>query len=245
MSGVKRLATIAGLLVLSLAPASAAHSATVERGAVAPSSQDKQFLQAIHQVNLTEIAAGNLAQQKGNNQQVKDLGARFVTDHTQLDQTVQNTAKSVGVSLPNAPNADQQAVLKQLRGVSGSTFDTQWVSSELTMHAQAMQLIQSEISQGADTTVKQVAQDALPVIQAHHEALVALAQRLGVTVPGTPGPSASGSPTPGTPRPGTSSPGTPGPTNTGPGNTGTPGPTGTPETPGPTGTVTAPGPAVS
>jgi len=235
MLGVKRLASLAGLVVLSLAPATAAHSAMSAPQAAAPSTQDQQFLKAIHQVNLMEIAAGNLAQQKGANQQVKDLGARFVTDHTQLDQTVQNTAKSVGVSLPNAPSAEQESVLKQLRGLSGNAFDTQWVSSQLTGHAQAMQLVQSELSQGVDSMVKQVAQDALPVLQAHHEALVALAQRLGVTVPGTPSPSATG-----TARPGTPSPGTPRP-----GGTGTPGPGGPTGTQGPGVTPTTPAPTVS
>lgn len=192
MLGAKRLGLIAGL-VLGLAPAATAYGASpVTLSAAAPPSQDTQFLQALHQVNLAEIATGNLARQKAGNQQVKDLGARFVTDHAQLDQTVQSTARSVGVTLPNAPTTEQQAVEKQLQGLSGNAFDTAWVSTRLAGHTQAMQVVQSELSQGADPAVRPVAQDALPMLQAHHEALVALAQRLGVPVPGaTPSPGRS------------------------------------------------------
>jgi putative membrane protein len=187
MLGVKRLALIAGLVLLGLAPATAAQAAAQ------PSDQDKQYLQAIHQVNLFEIEAGNMAQQQASDQQVKDLGAMFVTDHTQLDQTVQSTASSAGVTLPDSPTADQQAVLDQLKGLNGSEFDTQWVTAQLTAHNQAVQATETEIAQGSDSSVKQIAETALPVLQAHIDELTALAQSLGIPVPG----GTSGSPSPG------------------------------------------------
>lgn len=192
MLGVKRLGLIAGLVVLGLAPAAAA------QGAAQPSAQDTQFLQTIHQVNLTEIADGNMAQQKATDQQVKDLAARFVTDHTQLDQAVQSAASQAGVTLPGAPTPDQQAVLDHLQSLSGRDFDTQWVSAELTMHTQAQQAAETEVAQGTDNAVKQVAQTALPVLQAHIDALTALAQTLGIPVTGGTGSaSPSGTPSPG------------------------------------------------
>jgi putative membrane protein len=86
--------------------AGAAISAAVVFGAVfvaatpaqaAPSAQDTRFLRAAHQSNLAEIATGQLAQQKATNPTVRDLGARFVTDHTPLDQALQQTAAALGV----------------------------------------------------------------------------------------------------------------------------------------------------
>ncbi|MEU4478738.1 DUF4142 domain-containing protein [Micromonospora sp. NPDC023966] len=215
MLGIKRLGLLAALVLVGLAPAAAAQAAAQ------PSTQDTQYLQAVHQVNLFEITAGNLAQQKGQNQQVKDLGKMFVTDHTQLDQTVQSTAQQLNVQLPADPTADQQQVLDRLNNLSGAEFDKAWVTAQLAGHVQAIQATQTEISQGSEQSVVQIAQDALPVLQAHYDALVALAQTLGVPVPQT---SASGTPAPG--GSGTESPA--------PGGTGTeePGP-GTTETPAP------------
>ncbi|ADL48074.1 DUF4142 domain-containing protein [Micromonospora aurantiaca] len=219
MLGIKRLGLLAALVVVGLAPAAAAQAAAQ------PSTQDTQYLQAVHQVNLFEITAGNLAQQKGQNQQVKDLGKMFVTDHTQLDQTVQSTAQQLNVQLPADPTADQQKVLDKLNNLSGAEFDKAWVTAQLAGHVQAIQATQTEISQGSEQSVVQIAQDALPVLQAHYDALVALAQTLGVPVPQT---SASGTPSPG----GTTSPG--GTESPAPGGTETEEPApGTTETPVP------------
>ncbi|MBQ1044974.1 MULTISPECIES: DUF4142 domain-containing protein [unclassified Micromonospora] len=218
MLGIKRLGLMAALVVVGLAPAAAAQAAAQ------PSTQDTQYLQAVHQVNLFEITAGNLAQQKGQNQQVKDLGKMFVTDHTQLDQTVQSTAQQLNVQLPADPTTDQQKVLDKLNNLNGAEFDKAWVTAQLAGHVQAIQATQTEISQGSEQSVVQIAQDALPVLQAHYDALVALAQTLGVPVPQT---SASGTPSPG----GTTSPGTESPA---PGGTETEEPApGTTETPVP------------
>jgi predicted outer membrane protein len=221
MLGIKRLGLLAALVLVGLAPAAAAQAAAQ------PSTQDTQYLQAVHQVNLFEITAGNLAQQKGQNQQVKDLGKMFVTDHTQLDQTVQSTAQQLNVQLPADPTADQQKVLDRLNNLSGAEFDKAWVTAQLAGHVQAIQATQTEISQGSEQSVIQLAQDALPVLQAHYDELVALAQTLGVPVPQT---SASGTPSPG----GTTSTAPGGTESPAPGGTGTEEPApGTTETPAP------------
>ncbi|MEU1685033.1 DUF4142 domain-containing protein [Micromonospora sp. NPDC005707] len=221
MLGIKRLGLLAALVLVGLAPAAAAQAAAQ------PSTQDTQYLQAVHQVNLFEITAGNLAQQKGQNQQVKDLGKMFVTDHTQLDQTVQSTAQQLNVQLPADPTADQQKVLDRLNNLSGAEFDKAWVTAQLAGHVQAIQATQTEISQGSEQSVIQLAQDALPILQAHYDELVALAQTLGVPVPQT---SASGTPSPG----GTTSTGPGGTESPAPGGTGTEEPApGTTETPAP------------
>ncbi|WP_262282369.1 DUF4142 domain-containing protein [Micromonospora sp. MA102] len=223
MLGIKRLGLLAALVLVGLAPAAAAQAAAQ------PSTQDTQYLQAVHQVNLFEITAGNLAQQKGQNQQVKDLGKMFVTDHTQLDQTVQSTAQQLNVQLPADPTADQQKVLDRLNNLSGAEFDKAWVTAQLAGHVQAIQATQTEISQGSEQSVIQLAQDALPILQAHYDELVALAQTLGVPVPQT---SASGTPSPG--GTGTESPAPGGTESPAPGGTGTEEPApGTTETPAP------------
>ncbi|MGW0506482.1 DUF4142 domain-containing protein [Micromonospora sp. NPDC003241] len=199
MLGIKRLGLLAALVLVGVAPAAAAQAAAQ------PSEQDTQYLQAVHQVNLYEIAAGELAQQKGQNQQVKDLAQQFVTDHTELDQSVQDVAGQLNVQLPNEPTPDQRTALDQLNNASGEEFDRLWVTQGLAGHLQAIQATQTEISQGTEPQVVQLAQTALPVLQAHYDALVTLAEELGIPVPET---SASGTPGPGgtVPAPGGTTP---------------------------------------
>ncbi|MEU8819132.1 DUF4142 domain-containing protein [Actinoplanes sp. NPDC048796] len=169
---VKRMAaalSVAGLLLL---PATAAQAA--------PSDQDAAYLKAAHQSNLAEISGGRLAQQKGQSQQVKDLGARFVADHTKLDAAVRQTATQLGVDLPSAPNEKQQAVAARYQQTSGDAFDTLFVSTQMDAHMAAMANGKKEIAQGNDAAAKKNAQAAAPVIAAHHDLLDDAARSLGV-----------------------------------------------------------------
>ena len=155
------------------------------------SGQDAQYLQQAHQTNLAEIAAGKLAQQKGHSQTVKNLGAKFVTDHTKLDQELKPVAQTLGVGLPNAPNAQQQAVAAQLNKVSGTPFDRLFVTTQLAGHMQAMQAGQREIDTGHAPQAVKVARDSAPVIASHHQALDSAARSLGIPLSATPPATAS------------------------------------------------------
>ena len=169
---MKRLAVLAAVTGLLLVPGTAAQAA--------PSDQDTAYLKAAHQANLAEIAGGRIAQQKATSQQAKDLGERFIADHTKLDQAVQQTASDLGVDLPSAPNAEQQALAARYRAASADDFDALYVSTQMDAHMKSMRLGQTEIANGSDAQAKKVARDAAPVIASHHEALDAAARDLGV-----------------------------------------------------------------
>ncbi|MGA3527166.1 DUF4142 domain-containing protein [Melissospora conviva] len=185
MLGVRRIGLVVALAVIGLVPATASHAAgQVWTESSAPATtQDQKFLQSIHQVDLAEVVMGDMAANKGENQQVKELGKQLAMDHKQLDEKVTSTASKVQVTLPDQPTPDQQAMADQLNQVSGAEFDRQWVTAELEGHVQAIQMVQTEISLGSDREVTQLAQDALPTLQAHYDALVNLAQSMGVAVP--------------------------------------------------------------
>jgi putative membrane protein len=169
---LRRAAAVAGVATLLLLPATSASAA--------PSDQDTSYLRAAHQSNLAEIATGNLAQEKAESQQVKDLGARWVEDHTRLDSALQDTAEALGVDLPDAPNAEQQALARRYEAASASEFDALWIPTQMDAHMKSMRLGETEIAEGSDAQAKKVAQDAAPVIAAHHDLLEDAASELGV-----------------------------------------------------------------
>jgi putative membrane protein len=166
------LTAAAGVTAILLVPPTAASAA--------PSDQDTAFLRAAHQSNLAEIAGGRIAQEKGTSQQVKDLGARFVADHTELDSALQETASALDVDLPSSPNEDQQALAARYEAASGADFDALFVATQMDAHMKAMALGRTEIAEGSDAQAKKVAQDAAPVIAAHHDLLEAAASDVGV-----------------------------------------------------------------
>ncbi|MEV6554031.1 DUF4142 domain-containing protein [Streptomyces sp. NPDC051597] len=149
---------------------------TTAFGAVSPSpaastdaaSPDTAFLQAIHQANLAEIAAGKDARTHATSTCVKQVAAVLVRDHTTLDSKGAALAKTKGLSLPTAPTAAQQKQLSALKSKNGTPgYDTAWLKDQNTSHQQALALIDKEIKTGKDTQIRAAAQAARPVVAEH------------------------------------------------------------------------------
>ena len=146
----------------------------------APSDQDATWLRAAHQGNLAEIAAGNAAQQQATTQEVKGLGAMFVQMHTQLDAGLTPVAQQLGIQLPSAPTAEQQAQLAAVQANSGRAFDTAWIAQQIGSHSTTLAATQQELSAGSDPTVLAQARTATPVVQQHLAELRNVAGQYGV-----------------------------------------------------------------
>jgi putative membrane protein len=151
--------------------ASVVHAAPAVRAAV--SSQDRTWMVVAHQSNLTEIAAGKAAQQKATSQKVRDLGQMFITDHTANDAKLRSAAKTLGVTLPGSPNAQQRAALASVSAKSGAAFDSAWIASQITGHRQTLAATDTELSNGSDSRVLTLARATRPVVAHHLEELIA------------------------------------------------------------------------
>jgi putative membrane protein len=174
-SHLRRLGITAALAVLPLAMAPAAHAETD-----ALNAQDRAYLQGAHQSNLAEIAAGKLAQSKGQTQAVKDLGQLLITDHTKLDAALRKVAAAANVNLPPAPNAQQRAMQAKMDAADAGEFDAVFVSGQIAGHAKTMRLGEREAADGRDAAVKKAAAAAAPVVAAHHHKFMAQAEEMGL-----------------------------------------------------------------
>jgi putative membrane protein len=167
MTIARRLPLLAGAAALACAYL----GLTTGVAAAAPSDQDRAFLVAAHQSNLTEIQAGKAALQKSSNDVVRRHGQLFIRDHTRLDADLRAVAQDLNVSLPSRPSAAQRATLATVSAQSGAAFDAAWLRSQLAGHRQARADGQRELAQGSDAQVKKLAQAAAPVIQMHLDML--------------------------------------------------------------------------
>ena len=158
-----------GAVLLSASPAAAA-----------PSDQDVTWMQSAHQSNLTEIAAGQAAQQMATDPRVRELGQMFIDMHTQLDQQLTQAAQQMGVQLPDAPSATQQQQLAAVQQNTGTAFDRAWVSQQLGSHQSTLAASQREVQNGSDPMVIQLAQASTPVVQQHLAELRTLAAAYGL-----------------------------------------------------------------
>jgi predicted outer membrane protein len=176
MSWRVRVTTVVAAVLASLGLVAAPARAAV-------STQDAQFLEQAHQANLAEINAGQLAQNPGHSQVVQSIGQRLITDHAMLDGAIQRTAAGLGVTMPHAPNPQQQATAAKLQQADGRAFDELFITTQLAGHAAVMAAIKTEQAKGTDQAVIAAATSAAPVVARHHQMLRVAASQLGIPTP--------------------------------------------------------------
>ena len=148
------------------APAAGTQRGTME-AAGHPSKATANFVQKAAMTDMFEIQAGQLAQEKSQNQNVKQFGQQMVTDHTQTSEKLKSIASAAGMTVPAALDQEHQKLLTQLRGDSGAKFDRAYVSSQRTGHKQAIALYENYVKHGQNAELKQFAQQTLPTLRHH------------------------------------------------------------------------------
>jgi putative membrane protein len=154
----------------------------VPLAAFAASNPDAAFYKDAAQGGLAEVAAGRLAQDKGNSQPVKDFGAMMVKDHSAANEKLQSLAASKSITLPTRSSVGQMAAKTKLDVLSGDTFDKSYVKGQVSAHRQTIALFRKEISSGQDADAKAFAAETLPTVRAHLKAISAIATDMGISV---------------------------------------------------------------
>ena len=148
--------------------------------AIAASDPDASFYKSAAEGGIAEVEAGQLAQEKGNSQQIKDFGAMMVKDHSAANEKLKTLASSKNVTLPSSPSVGQMASKTKLKVLSGDTFDKSYVKGQIGAHRQTIALFRKEISSGQDADAKAFATATLPTVRAHLKAITAIAAEMGI-----------------------------------------------------------------
>jgi putative membrane protein len=173
---------VVALIGLSSGPA-VASPARPENGrntavAARPVSPEAEFLIAVHQGNLAQIAAGKLAARKSDNRTVRKLGKRFAAYHKKLDAQVRQVAEALGVRLPKEPNSEQLALAGQYAAATGAGFDALFVDTQLAGYERAAKLARLVTAVSSDPSIAKIVANATPMIEQNRVALTAARDEL-------------------------------------------------------------------
>jgi putative membrane protein len=92
------------------------------------------FIKKAVQGNFAEIQIGQLAQQNGQSDGVKQYGQMLVADHSLANQKATEAAKSIGVTPPEGPSAARKAHHDKLSKMTGARFDSEFATYMITDH---------------------------------------------------------------------------------------------------------------
>ncbi|MEV4351131.1 DUF4142 domain-containing protein [Actinoplanes sp. NPDC049596] len=143
-----------------------------------PSKQDRTFLRTAHQSHVAEIAGARIAQRRATSDEVKALAARLIRDHTAMDADLTAVARRAGVALPKGITADQRRRLGQYESFETARFDLLYVLTQLVGHQVAMNNGETEVKEGTDPRVVQLAKASAPIVKAHHHDLTKLREQM-------------------------------------------------------------------
>lgn len=156
-----------GMRTIALLFAGCASGMFVYAQSNAVGGMDQKFMMKAAQGGMAEVQLGQLAEQKGSAQGVKDFGARMVKDHSDANDKLKSLASSKGVTLPTTLDAKDQALSDKLSGMSGAAFDKMYMQSMVKDHRMDIAEFMKESSSGKDPDVKSFASMTLPILQDH------------------------------------------------------------------------------
>jgi putative membrane protein len=127
----------------------------------------KQFLYFASEVNISEVRAGLLAEQKAQSDAVKAFGRLMALDHSELESQLATTAALDQVQVPDKPSSTAEQQMDRLESMSGGQFDRAYMNDMVQGHQKVVSRFQSEKSNAHNPTVLAVASSALPILQQH------------------------------------------------------------------------------
>jgi putative membrane protein len=153
-------------------PANVPEMAPGKTGAAAPSAAnlsaaDKRFVDKAAEGGLAEVQAAQLAQQKAQDQKVKDFAQQMITDHTAANQQLTTLAQQKGLTVPTALDDKDQKELDKLQKLDGAKFDRAYMKAQLKDHQDMLKLLEKEAKNSKDTDFKSFAEQTIPTIQKH------------------------------------------------------------------------------
>jgi len=133
----------------------------------ASSDHAAQFLTDAMKGDNSEVKVGQLAQDKGASQGVKDFGEMLAGDHGKHKDQVAQVAMALNVPTTDETKPEADAVYKKLQGLSGADFDKQFVSAMIDDHKEDIDKYQQEADSGDPAQVTDLAKQTLPTLKKH------------------------------------------------------------------------------
>jgi len=130
-------------------------------------SGDTKFAMEAAQGGMAEVQMAQVVLQKTNNQAVKAFAQRMVDDHTKLNDQMKQVASTQSMTLPTNVDPKDQAEMSKLSNMSEPQLDRAYIDYQVKDHEKDIKEFQKEANNGKDAQLKQLAQQALPILQSH------------------------------------------------------------------------------
>ena len=168
-------------------PAARQQTRTAARGSnaaasIRPAAAGRQFIDMASRGNVAEVAAGRLALQKSQNEDVRRIAQMLIDDHTRAQTQLISVARRNGITPPATPDPMHQEMASRLQAASGEEFDQMFVAGQVRDHMMAISLYEHAANLAQDPDVSGYARQQLPGLREHTDQIVRVARAMRLSV---------------------------------------------------------------
>jgi putative membrane protein len=125
------------------------------------------FAQKAAQTDMFEIEAAKLVLDKGHSEEEKKFASDMVKDHQRTTMDLKRAATKDRVELPSNMGKELREKFESLKPLTGPTLDAAYVSTQVSVHAEAVELFDKFSKDGQGGALKSLAMAYYPTIRMH------------------------------------------------------------------------------
>lgn len=136
-------------------------------GTVTANSPAAQFLTEAMKGDNSEVRVGQLAQDKGSSQGVRDFGKMLANDHGKHKELLAQLAMAMNVPTTDETKAEADALYGKLQGLTGAEFDKAFIAGMVEDHEKDIASYQKEADSSDPVQLTDLAKQTLPTLKKH------------------------------------------------------------------------------
>ncbi|MFN3932035.1 MAG: DUF4142 domain-containing protein [Brevundimonas sp.] len=119
--------------------------------------------------DMYEIMAADIALERSQNAQIRELATMIKTDHTAASNAMKAVVPQAApdVALPTELDERRQGMLDNLRSASAETFERTWIDQQIAAHNEALTLHRGFSDNTDAPQLAEHARSVVPKIEAH------------------------------------------------------------------------------
>lgn len=157
-------------LLLSLSAQAGDSDATKAAAPSTVAKADTEFFEKAAIAGMSEVQAGELANQRALGADVKSFGQSMASDHGAANEALKALATRKGVVLPSKLDGKNEDLIEDLRKADSKKFDEDYMKSQEKAHKDAVDLFTKTAKASKDPDIRAFASETLPTLQ-HHLAM--------------------------------------------------------------------------
>lgn len=138
------------------------------------------YVRAAGESDLFEITSSQLALQRTQNPDIRAFASTMIDHHTSTTNTLLAAARAARmISPPAVLRPDKRAMIDQLNGQVGASFDRLYLRQQVMAHGEALAIHTSYAQRGDNAALRAAAAGTVPVVQGHLSTAQSLQARMG------------------------------------------------------------------